>query len=646
MRHSFGILFLFIATSLSAAYTDTIKVRTHDKVLIQTDPSKGFTRYPKWAEFPTTGKTFHKVYAELTFQCPPGMNCGEWDYINNIYIGKRHGKYNDSLNWEIMRFITPYGLQFTPLWKHTWKFDITDFATLFADSMEIIYRHSGYEAKNGRGWLVTLDFTFIEGPEIMPVQKITQLFQSSVPYGNDSIFNARMSTANFKTGSNTSQIRYKIIQSGHGMDQPDNCAEFCPKLRYIRHDNRIIDTSLVWRTDCGENPVFPQGGTWIYDRTNWCPGAEVREYNVDLPVTPDSEHSMDLEMQSYTRTGSSSDWVITNYLIEYSGHKFRTDAAIETVIRPTDELQYLRLNPACGEPRIIIKNNGSNVFTSALIEYGWKGMKQQRFQWTGNIKTGATDTVDLPYLNGISEPGIPFQAKLIWVNNQQDEYEGNNLIYSFPNKRVDALPTRFLILLRTNNAPTENYWMLKKADGTIIRKRENMSLKNTNHIDTINLESGCYELMLMDDGTPPSSYPLNEDGLGWWANTSDGTGAFQIRNAGTSGIIKSFNLDFGTGIWYQFRVGELSKPETASASLNVYPNPVHNDLLVDLGINRENQTLEIILFDALGREVKSIKRNGSINALQFVDVSQLARGSYTIRIKTGTELLTRKIILN
>lgn len=647
MRTNLFLLFsLFQASGLFAQLPDSIKVRTHDKVLIQTDPSRGFTVYPQWANFPTEGKSFYKVYAELTFQCPPGMSCGEWDYINNIYIGKRKGTFQDSLNWEIMRFITPYGLQFTPQWKHTWRFDITDFATLFKDSIEIIYRHSGYEARNGRGWLVTLDFVFVEGPQPRKVEKISRLFQSSVPYGNDSLFDARTPAIEYTAGSNTNQVRYKFIQTGHGMDKPDNCAEFCPRRRFIYHDGKGVDTSWVWRTDCGENPVFPQGGTWIYDRTNWCPGAEVREYNVDLNVSPGGRHSVDLDMENYTRTGNSSDWVITTYLIEYAGNRFGLDGSIEDVIRPTDELQYLRLNPACGEPVIIIRNNGTEIMKSALIEYGWKGQKLQRYAWNGALKFGEYDTLNLPYLQGIAENGTSFIANLIWVNNRQDEYAGNNVIQTTPRKRVDEMPSRFVILLRTNNAPTENYWILKKADGTVIRKRENMTQKNTNHIDTVNLQPGCYELILMDDGTPPANYALNEDGLGWWANPTDGNGVFQFRNASSAGIIKSFNIDFGTSIRYQFRVGELAKPDMAAQSLNIYPNPVQNDLLIDFGMNRTQEHIEATMYDATGRTVLKREWHGNVAALQYIDVSGLRHGTYTIKVRTNAENLTRKIIIN
>lgn len=643
MKYAFFIAVILTVTSLSAKNGDTTRIRTHEKVLIQTNPAIGHTNYSAWGEFPSRNRKFQKMYLELTFQCPPGMTCGEWDYLNYIWLGKRHGEKKDTLNWEIARFITPYGLQFDKNWNHTWKFDISDFSDLFFDSVEIWYQHTGYEAKNGRGWLITLDFTMIEGPPVREIKKIDLLWRKSIPYGNDSVFAARTPEIKYKCGPETGEIRYKIIQTGHGMDQPHNCAEFCPKYRYIRHDYET-DTSLVWRDNCGENPVYPQGGTWIYDRTNWCPGAEVWEYNLDKKVLPNSEHTMDLDMQSYTRVSGSGNYVIAVYLIEYGKYAFETDASVEEIIRPTTELQYKRLNPACGEPRIVFRNNGINELNQVLFEYGWEGSKLQRVEWTGNLKFGEKKQLDLPYLKSRAASGTRFVCQIIWVNYREDLYKENNRIYSLPSTLTPELPGRIEIVLRTNNAASENYYSLTKSDGTVILKKGNFS-NNTFYRDTVNLAAGCYLLNLMDDGPPPSNYPLNKDGLGWWANSNDGTGLFQIRNPGNNSLIQLFNVDFGTGLWYQFHVGNFVAPQSAVPGLRVYPNPVHNDMIIDLGANTEEE-LNIYMYSNSGQLVMRQKRTGFLEALQFVDFTQKAAGVYVLKIQVGNRTLTQKMIIN
>ncbi|MCC7298049.1 MAG: hypothetical protein IT244_06915, partial [Bacteroidia bacterium] len=273
--------------------------------------------------------------------------------------------------------------------------------------------------------------------------------------------------------------------------------------------------------------VYPQGGTWIYDRANWCPGAEVEEYNKNISTQGGTEHKFDLNMQSYTSTNGGGNYMITAYAIEYGPSAFQLDASIEDILRPTSDPRYLRLNPNCGEPRIAIKNNGIENITSAYIEYGWEGMKPNRYMWNGLIQQGKTVQIYLPFIGNDAPVGTRFVCRFVWVNNRVDDYALNNKIASIPLTRTPVHQEQLYILLRTNNAASENYYTLTSADGKTILNKSNLK-NNTIYRDTVKLEPGCYMLNLMDDGTPPSSYPLNEDGLGWWANTADGTGLFQI----------------------------------------------------------------------------------------------------------------------
>ncbi|MBS3915193.1 MAG: T9SS type A sorting domain-containing protein [Bacteroidetes bacterium] len=639
MRFTIFSFLIFLAAGLSANNSDTFKIRSHNSVLIQTNPAIGHTEYSEWAVFPSAGKSWSKMYIELTMKCPPGMTCGEWDYLNYIFIGKRHGKTKDTLNWEIARFITAYGLQFNNTWKHTWRFDITDFASLFHDSIEIWHQHTGYEAKNGRGWLIDIDFTMIEGPVSKRVVNVQQILRKSVGYGNDSLFDARMNEDTFKVGNFTTSVRYKILQTGHGNDGKDGCGEFCAKKRYIQFDGKTIDTSLVWRDDCGANAVYPQAGTWIYDRANWCPGADVKEYNLDIPVDPGSVHRLDMDMESYSGGGN---YMTTLYLLELADANFSTDASLEEIIKPSDELQYLRINPSCGAPLIKIRNNGADVLHDLHLEYGWKGYQLNRFHWTGNLKYNQTAEVELPALSGEAPAGTPFVVHIIWTNNRQDQNANNDRIQSIPMLKVPQHNGNFVVILRTNNAATENYYTLKKADGTLIKQRGNL-VNNTLYRDTFNLPDGCYFLNLMDDGVPPPAYALNEDGLGWWANNYDGTGLFQLRNGSGNTLIKNFPVDFGTGIWYQFQVGPGAISQAAQANLRVYPNPAENTLLIDLGAN-STETLNIKMYNTVGKKVIDESRSGNLDALQYLELCKLSPGIYTISIQIGAQNLTQKII--
>jgi Secretion system C-terminal sorting domain len=353
---------------------------------------------------------------------------------------------------------------------------------------------------------------------------------------------------------------------------------------------------------------------------------------------------MDLDMQSYKPTSGGGNYMIAVYLVQYGAKTFQTDAGITEIIRPSEQLQFKRLNPMCGEPRISIKNCGTTDINHLVLDYGWEGFKKQRYTWEGLIKFDETATIDLPYLKERAALGNRFECRVVWVNGKNDDYAENNLMWTKPAAVTPELPGRIEVLLRTNNAPSENYYKLIKSDGTVIRNKSNFAA-NKIYRDTVNLEPGCYLLNLMDDGPPPPSYALNEDGLGWWANSADGTGLFQVRNPGNNSVIQSFNGDFGTGIWYQFHVGAENIPSGQQAGLSLYPNPAHNDLLIDLGAPT-NDPLKIEVYSASGAKILSQNRTGFLDEFQYLDVTGYPNGLYVIKIQIGDRSLTQKILLN
>ncbi|MBL7813262.1 MAG: T9SS type A sorting domain-containing protein [Bacteroidetes bacterium] len=648
-RYIISLILLGFSSRVMAISGDTTVVVTHNRVLIQTDPSRGSTRYFSWSQFPKN-KTYRKVYADLTFECPsdPKLTCGEWDYLNYVHLHKRRGKHNDSLNWEIMRFITPYGHYFPKGWNFTWRYDITDLATLLEDSVELYYTHTGYEAKNDRGWVMSLKFTFIEGTPVRPIENIQRFYTKSVGYGNDSLFDANVPEIQYKTGPKTTEVRYKILQTGHGMDKPENCAEFCAKQRYLRHDGQVIDTSWVWRDNCGSNPLFPQYGTWLYDRAGWCPGSSVQEFNKNVWVSPESTHTMDLDMQSYKTSNGGANYMITTYLVEYGPRNFSTDAELYDVSAPSNRQEYGRLNPICGGPVISVKNNGKEAVTRLFLEYGFAGKLQQRYVWTGTLQRDEIRSLELPALKEWPTTDTLFEARILAVNGMNDDCPENNYIASKTAGKVAELPSQIMILFRSNNAPGENYFTLKKSDGTVIMDKKNFAA-NTTYKEYANLDTGCYQFTFMDDGTPPSNNPLPKDGLYFWANTDDGTGILQIRNAGNS-IIKTFDADFGTGIWYQFRVGNLPDTKEPVTRLTCYPNPAKHDLLIDLGKDRnDNIPLHILIYNTAGQKVLEQKRTGILDALQYLDLTPLQgngdNGLYFLTLTLGEEKYQSKIMV-
>lgn len=628
---------------------DTLEVHTHQNVLIQTDPSRGNTKYYGWGNFPKEG-TYQRVYAELSFKCPDNLRCGEWDYLNYIYLRTRKGNFNDTLNWEIMRFITPYGFGFNKAWNHTWRFDITDFESLLRDSVEIEYQHTGYEAKNDRGWIIDLKFVFVEGKPLRDVLGIKRMYQKSVPFGDDAVFEQQTPDVTWKPTPGTETSRIKIIQTGHGMDQPSNCAEFCPRYRYLWLDGNYVDTSLVWRDDCGANPVYPQNGTWIYDRSAWCPGQNVDEYNFDFKEKGDSIHTFDLDMQSYTKTSGNSNYVITCYLVEYGPFNYTNDAAILDVIQPSKHPQYLRYNPICSEPIITVRNNGTIPVYSLDIEYGISGGSLSKHHWVGVLPFGGTAQVRLPYKMDWTPVSEHFEARIVKSNGNTDKDESNNYIKVAMPAPPKLLPAKVVVMFRTNVAFKETSWRLLDAGGNVYKARNNFNAANTIYRDTLNLYNGCFTFVVDDSGEPPAEMPLNEDGLNWWANSFDGNGAVQLRNADNGSLIHNFIGDFGSEIRLDFSVGykvDIDKMGSYSTELRAYPNPSDGNFMIDIPErfvkNTSPATLEIV--DLQGKIIQSQTITQINNALLMVNTEKIAKGMYLVKLKQNHDLCTTKVLL-
>lgn len=89
--------------------------------------------------------------------------------------------------------------------------------------------------------------------------------------------------------ADVTRVELALVMSGHGMQSPGNCAEFCE----IENHFLVNGTdNLVQFTEPGDNyscmdqaavgTVPNQYGTWWYGRNGWCPGKEVPVTRVDI----------------------------------------------------------------------------------------------------------------------------------------------------------------------------------------------------------------------------------------------------------------------------------------------------------------------------------------------------------------------------
>ena len=135
--------------------------------------------------------------------------------------------------------------------------------------------------------------------------------------------------------------------------------------------------------ECADNALYPQGGTWIYDRAGWCPGAVVDTKNFELTplVEGQDEFSVDYDI-TYDPDGN---YRFEGQVVAYGAPNMSYDVEISQILAPSDDKLESRWNPICESPKVRIRNNGSETLTSCVFSYGVSGGAQVTYEWTGEL---------------------------------------------------------------------------------------------------------------------------------------------------------------------------------------------------------------------------------------------------------------------
>ena len=524
--------------------------------------------------------------------------------------------------YELARYITPYGIGLTlgdEGW--TWVFDVTDFVGMLRDSVEL-------QAGNWQE-LLDLRFAFIEGTPARDVKRIEAFWKGQY---NLSSFDENVTDHVFTPVSGEAMFKLKTRASGHGFGSGNNCGEFC----YNAHSVQVNgETQWTWEVmrECADNPLYPQGGTWIYDRAAWCPGAPVdtKEFELTSVVTAGEPFAVDYDI-TYDPDGN---YRFEGQVVAYGEANMEHDVEISEVLAPSDNKLQSRFNPICESPQVIIRNNGAEPLTSCTFNYGIQGGEEATFQWTGELAFLESAVVDLPYIDpslseGDNEEELIFEVAVNAPNNQLDQEPRNNATTS----RFHRVPTwaypdlddnRIIVWTKTNLVPSETTIELTDAAGNVVWER-GYAEANTTFRDTLSLNQGCYRLTIYDSG---------DDGQGFWAN-NDGSGYTRVKKVAGGNFI-NFEPDFGKSISQAFffqtnLVGVEEFVSNRQFGFQVFPNPSDAQFNVRLDGWNEGQLANWSLRDPMGRLIDQGARrlnSGELLALSFKECPQ---GTYALTV--------------
>jgi hypothetical protein len=620
----------------------------------------GYGAYDSTVAFPAPGKTYRNIYMIFTlgkYVCPGSPTyCGDWDYTVQNYLITRGGQ-----TLELGRLITPYANSGAPRTSDSWLqhyvYDVTDYALVLRDTAKMRIFYSGYSG----GFTANVKFAFVEGSPDREVLAIKRLWGGSYGYGGTPGINVHFPPKLDTAPAFTQSAELKFTVTGHGNDNT-GCSEFCKHNYNVHLNGGVIDSYTIWRSDCGRNELFPQSGTWIYERGNWCPGSLVYSGHHKLPGVYEGVSSLiGIQFDPYIGNGGAS-YTTEGTLFYYGGMKKTLDASLEQIVAPTNDENHFRENPICGTPVVRVKNRGNTAITSLVFKYGLKDSLAQYYNWKGNLNTFEETEVVLPAMPQFSQisgatSNYTFTASIESVNAFADADPTNNALTSVF-APTPLWPSAFKIAFRPNNeaiatgsTKSETNWQIFDMNNNLVASRTDANI-STLYTDTVSLPTGCYKLVVADGSC---------DGLHWWVfdqNPSIGVdaGYFYVRkltatpqNIPINGYTYAgtYSHDFGCGFTQYFTtktpITGVTNVADEQLEIAAYPNPAQDVVNVDIaGIPEIKGTIQII--DGLGRIVSVSPCTGTH---QQISVDNFANGVYTIlfiNAASGNRLQARLLI--
>ena len=554
---------------------------------------------------------------------------------NTIYNYTKNW-YDPYVEWEIGRFITPYGIGLSLGSGFTWVYDITDYAKLFSDTVEL--------SAGNQQELIDLKFEFIRGTPAREVLSMGHIWGGLRSYSyrnmdNDDV----LSEKEFQVvpGAAYQKVKTRLTGHGHQSDTGNypHCCEWKDNTHYLMVNQVNTLSWHIWQAhDCALNPVFPQGGTWPGAREGWCPGDLVKEHDFDItefvngqPFTLDYDIT---DVPANNQGMGSGNYVTDMTLYQYGPANFTTDAEIYEIISPSLTQYYERINPVCENAQIVIRNGGANILTSLDINYSTEGGDQETYQWTGSLKIMEKEVVQLPIPSGAfwASGAERFIVELSSPNGQMDQNPGNNRMTS-EFELPDLLLPAARLKVTTNNRAAENSYKILDVNGDIVLSRSNLN-SNTVYEDTLNLPNGCYTFEFLDTGN---------DGLSYWADPDAGAGTIAFKHPLININLKSFEPEFGRLIHYSFVMGDLvsiNEPQLVEERIMVYPNPSEDGFHIRLFGFEKNA--RVVITEMNGKNIYNELVSAQNRHLHFPEIRA---GMYLATVSSGKKQYTEKVMV-
>jgi len=497
---------------------------------------------------------YRKAILKIDLGCAT-YGCCAWDYTYRGFFSK---KINDTSfeDIEIARLITPYSsfmrkgrYGYDSTWVHPYQYDVTDFMPLIKDSVIFSAHTGGWDDKGKFGFKHTVTLYLIKGDNAQVASNLIPMYKNAYRYHDSSQFDHLIAPFHFKIDKEDKFAKFRVIFTGH-----DQQGEFSPIPFYVKLNGKQIFQKRLWKTDCDQNAIQPQSGTWIFSRCNWCPGEKVQEIEVDLsPFLKQGDNEIDLLLGKIETQDSqiNANYLIDGNVILYKSRVLR-DIELVSIVAPNTDPNFRIYNPICQTPKLKIRNKGSDIANYVTMNCWIDNNPSYEYTWTGSLATNEEVIIDAGQLEmKNSKPNSIFHAALKSTMYNTEKYN-DTLISHF--KMTDVFHTNSLIFeIATTNDSSINQLKLFLKEEDVDYFQKDYFNNNSVYRDIARVVDGCYQLILKDYD---KNYECG-DGLSFWYSSRIGkktSGIFKIYDAKSGKLLKVFNPDFGGKIDYQFRI--------------------------------------------------------------------------------------------
>ncbi|MDO5316753.1 MAG: T9SS type A sorting domain-containing protein [bacterium] len=268
------------------------------------------------------------------------------------------------------------------------------------------------------------------------------------------------------------------------------------------------------------------------------------------------------------------------------------------------------------QPKVLLTNNGSNALTSAELEVVVNGEMLGAVEWSGNLSTFKSETVDLGEFSFPVEEENTLEVRIKSINGGADEASTNDIVTTDFKGAPENVAKVMKLSIRTDNNPQETTWKVTNLwTGEVVL--EGGPYEQANHMFTETLEitgDGCYDFTIYDAGG---------NGL---------QGGFYGLKASSETLFSGNTFGFSESNEFSYEV-TADVDENLNQSVSIYPNPT--DGLLNI-ISQGKQ--QVSVYNMAGQRVYEGYCEGSLK----IDMKRFGCGIYAVKVGDETQRVVVK----